>query len=249
MIKEMDRFLGNPSGGLDEYISSYMKRVPFENIDVQNEVPISLALEDIFDKIIICGRGGFCYEMNTLFRQYLNAKGYNAYNVSATVKHPDGWTREGSHMSTLVKSDDLYVADVGFGDLPLKAMPIRPVEEAVVIDDVNGRYRAVETDSGFEVQKDGGEGFETLYRGGFTPREIEDFQDNLEYNQHHPDSIFVRKLIVTQPKSDGRVSMSESSLTITKHGEKEKFEVNRHNYRKFLNDHFNLNVEVKRLEK
>jgi arylamine N-acetyltransferase len=249
MIKEMDRFLGHPSSGLDDYISSYMKRVPFENIDVQNKVPISVELEDIFDKIITRGRGGFCYEMNTLFRRYLNAKGYYAYNVSATVKHPDGWTREGSHMSTLVKSGELYVADVGFGDLPLKAMPIRPMDEAVVIEDVNGRYRAVETDGGFEVQKDRGQGFETLYRGGFTPREIEAFQDNLEYNQHHPDSIFVRKLIITQPKSDGRVSMSESSLTITQDGKKEKYDVNGRNYRKFLKEHFDLDVEIKRFEK
>ncbi|MCD2138408.1 arylamine N-acetyltransferase family protein [Salinicoccus halitifaciens] len=249
MINEMDRFLGHPSGGLDGFISSYMERVPFENIDVQNKVPISVELEDIFDKIITRGRGGFCYEMNTLFRYYLNAKGHDAYNVSATVKNPDGWTREGSHMSTLVRSDGLYVADVGFGDLPVKAMPIRPAEEAIVVDDVNGRYRAVEAYDGFEVQKDYGNGFETLYRGGFTPRKTEEFHDNLMYNQQHPDSIFVRKLLITMPKSYGRVSMSENNLTITKDGKKEKFEVDSGNYRKFLKEHFDLDVEIKRLEK
>lgn len=249
MIEEMDRFLGHPSGRLDDYISSYMKRVPFENIDVQNEVPVSVELDDLSDKIITRGRGGFCYEMNTLFRYYLNEKGYEAYNVAATVKNPDGWTREGSHMSTLVKADALYVADVGFGDLPVKAMPIRLVGQEVIIDDVNGRYRAVEVNDGFEVQKENAGVFETLYKGYFEPRRPEDFNDNMDYNQHHPDSIFTRHLIITMPKSYGRISMTESNLTITMDGEKEKFEVTRSNYQKYLNEYFGLDVKIDRLEK
>lgn len=248
MIRKIDEFLDYPNDNLDEYISSYMMRVPFENIDVQNKVPISVEIGSLFDKIVTRGRGGFCYEMNTLFRYYLIEKGFDAYNVSATVKSPTGWSPEGSHMSTLVRLDELYIADVGFGDLPTRAMPIRPAEDAIVIDDAGGRFRAIESDNGFEVQKEKENVFETLYKGRFTPRKIEAFYDNLDYNQHHPDSIFVKKLIVTMPKQYGRASMSENHLTLTKYGVKEKIEVNADNYTEILNDYFGLDIKVDRLE-
>lgn len=248
MIQEIDEFLDYPDDNLDSFISSYMNRVPFENIDVQNKVPISVEIGDLFDKIIIRGRGGFCYEMNTLFKYYLNEKGFDAYSVSATVKSPTGWSPEGSHMSTLVRADELYVADVGFGDLPTRAMPIRPAEDAVVIDVTGGRFRAIEIDDGFEVQKEKDNVFETLYKGRFTPRKTEAFYDNLDYNQHHPDSIFVKKLIITMPKEYGRASMSENHLTLTKYGVKEKIEVNAENYTGILKDYFGLDVKIDRLD-
>ncbi|WP_462419785.1 arylamine N-acetyltransferase family protein [Salinicoccus sp. Marseille-QA3877] len=248
MIQKIDEFLDYPAEDLDDFISSYMMRVPFENIDVQNKVPISVELGDVFNKIITRRRGGFCYEMNTLFRYYLNEKGFDAYNVSATVKSPTGWSPEGSHMSTLVRLDELYVADVGFGDLPTCAMPIRPAEEAVVIDDAGGRFRAIESDDGFEVQKEKGNVFETLYKGRFTPRKTEEFYENLDYNQHHPDSIFVKKLIITMPKAYGRASMSENHLTLTRSGVKEKIEINADNYTEILKDYFGLDIKIDRLD-
>src|SRR5699024_11532312 len=125
-------------------------------------------LGDLFDKIITRGRGGFCYEMNTLFRYYLNEKGFEAYNVSATVKSPTGWSPEGSHMSTLVRADELYVADVGFGDLPTRAMPIRPGEDAVVIDDAGGKFCDIATCAGVVEQKEDTYVFATFSKVGIT---------------------------------------------------------------------------------
>ena len=101
-------------------------------------------------------------------------------------------------------------------------MPIRPGGDAVVIDDADGKFRAIETDDGFEVQKEKDNVFDTLYKGRFTLRKTEEFYDNLDYNQHHPDSIFVKKLIITMPKEYGRASMSENHLTLTKHGVKRR---------------------------
>ncbi|PTL05750.1 hypothetical protein BUZ15_14835, partial [Staphylococcus gallinarum] len=36
------------------------------------------------------------------------------------------------------------------------------------------------------------------------PKSIEAFGYNIEYNQYHPDSIFVQRLLITQPQSFGR---------------------------------------------
>lgn len=249
MYEQIDDFLGNPAHQLNAYIAAYMKRVPFENIDVQNGVPISTEMDDLFNKIVERGRGGYCYEMNTFFKNYLIDKGFHAYNVAATIRTPDGWTREGTHMSTLVEMDgQLYVSDVGFGDLPLQALPIHPEDVSVVIEDVNGKYRAVDKGDYFQVEKWDEDGFKVKYRAEYTPREIGFFADNLYYNQHDPNSIFVKKLVVTLPIEEGRVTMSEQHLTRTVNGEKHVQDVTKDNYRGLLKQYFNMDIPIKRLE-
>jgi arylamine N-acetyltransferase len=49
--------------------------VPFENLDVQAGKIVSLAPDDIADKVLKKGRGGYCYEVNGLFAMALAALG------------------------------------------------------------------------------------------------------------------------------------------------------------------------------
>lgn len=70
---------------LNHYITRYMYTVPFENISVQNQQPISVNIDDLYEKIVINHRGGFCYEMNTIFQFYLEQKGFNITCASATI--------------------------------------------------------------------------------------------------------------------------------------------------------------------
>ena len=50
--------------------------VPFENLDVQAGKVVSLVPEDIADKLLHRGRGGYCYEVNGLFAMALDAFRY-----------------------------------------------------------------------------------------------------------------------------------------------------------------------------
>ena len=59
---------------LNYYIKRYMLSVPFENINVQNGMPVSVEINDLYDKLINQHRGGFCYEMNHFFGTYLEEK-------------------------------------------------------------------------------------------------------------------------------------------------------------------------------
>ena len=49
--------------------------VPFENLDVQAGKIVSLAPDDIAEKVLKKGRGGYCYEVNGLFAMALEALG------------------------------------------------------------------------------------------------------------------------------------------------------------------------------
>ncbi|HID1290834.1 TPA: arylamine N-acetyltransferase, partial [Staphylococcus aureus] len=64
----------------------------------------------------------------------------------------------------------------------------------------------------------------------------------------HPDSVFVKHLLITMPQSFGRATMSENHLTLTKDGTPEKLAITKDNYKQFLTTYFGLNVTISRLE-
>ena len=71
---DSSRYNNIDKASLDYFMERYMMTVPFENINVQNQVPISVNINDLLDKVINQHRGGFCYEMNHLFGTYLEKK-------------------------------------------------------------------------------------------------------------------------------------------------------------------------------
>lgn len=236
---------------LNHYIRRFMYTVPFENINVQNGVPISVNVDDLFNKIVHQHRGGFCYEMNTLFQNYLKEKGFHLDCVSGTVHAPDdSWSRDGSHMSTIVHLDKDYIADVGFGDLPTEAIPITRPDDVHIIHDTNGYYRAItDEDDTIHLQKQiDREHWRTSYKTQFTPRNWPYFIEHLHYNEHDPRSIFVQNLIITMPKHYGRVSMSNEHLTVTTRHDKQKERVTHDNYKKLIKKHFGIDATIKALE-
>ncbi|MCQ9291839.1 arylamine N-acetyltransferase [Staphylococcus hyicus] len=239
---------------LSYYVAQFMKKVPFENIDVQNHIRISVDVDDIYDKVVKKERGGFCYELNTLFKTYLIEKGFHAYNVSATIHTPGGGrSLPGSHMSTIVEINGMkYIADVGFGDLPLQAIPLSKADAIAVVHDRTGTFRAMiqeEDPTQFKIQKRDDEEWETKYEADITPRPLSSFEYNIEYNQTNPNSIFVKRLVVTLPTKSGRITMSQNHLTITEKDQKHKIEVTSDNYKQLLKKYFNLEVNIHRLEK
>ena len=75
-----------PSMGL---LSALQKKhlldIPFENLDIHYKTPIKLNSATIFEKVISNKRGGFCYELNSLFYELLRSIGFNVKMISARV--------------------------------------------------------------------------------------------------------------------------------------------------------------------
>nr|WP_236850535.1 arylamine N-acetyltransferase [Chryseobacterium sp. MEBOG07] len=53
------------------------KYIPFENIDSYTGTVPSLQVNDIFKKLVIDSRGGYCYEQNLLLSEVLRYLGFN----------------------------------------------------------------------------------------------------------------------------------------------------------------------------
>ena len=52
---------------LEALVENHQLHIPFENIDIQNRIPIHLDTDCFYEKIIINKSGGYCYELNGLF--------------------------------------------------------------------------------------------------------------------------------------------------------------------------------------
>lgn len=74
---------------LDGLHRAHLDAVPFENLDVQLERPVSQDIDAIFDKIVRRRRGGWCFEMKRA-----SSAGRCAKSVS-TDAHAGGVMREG----------------------------------------------------------------------------------------------------------------------------------------------------------
>src|SRR5881227_267939 len=97
----------------------------FENLTIQGGGRVSLALCDLERKFLDEGRGGYCFEHNTLFAAALREIGVDTTTLLGRVRRgpPHRWCR--THMVLRVPlGSDVWLADVGFGAMCL----LEPIE-------------------------------------------------------------------------------------------------------------------------
>ena len=102
---------------LDLLIRSYLQNVPYENFEVSyfHRAP-SLKIKDLYEKIVVNKRGGFCFEMNGFFWALLRDLGFDVYSVSVYVLEFKDELTDLEHRANIVTIDDRkYLVDVGFG--------------------------------------------------------------------------------------------------------------------------------------
>ncbi|EKO3786558.1 arylamine N-acetyltransferase [Vibrio harveyi] len=91
------------------------RRLPFENFDIALGRGISVAEQDIINKLIYRERGGYCYELNALLFNVLKTIGFDARPLLRRV-HLSGTPSGRTHQFTLVTmGEDKWIVDVGFG--------------------------------------------------------------------------------------------------------------------------------------
>lgn len=65
---------------LEWMMECHLQNVPFENLEIYEEGRVlSLDTEDLYRKIVLQGRSGYCFELNKLFYELLKAVGFQAY--------------------------------------------------------------------------------------------------------------------------------------------------------------------------
>lgn len=114
---------------LDQLIFSYQTHVVFENLNSWLlHTPVSLATGDLFRKIILQKRGGYCFEMNGLFTQFLKDLGFQAHSCMCRIIGGRDRSEPASimHRGIIVSLEGVpHYCDVGFGGpMPAGALPL-----------------------------------------------------------------------------------------------------------------------------
>jgi N-hydroxyarylamine O-acetyltransferase len=99
--------------------------ITYENLDVQLGRPVGRAIEDIYEKIVVQGRGGWCYEQNELLGWALSEMGFRvSQHAGGVMRDANGQAAVGNHLVLIVELDRPYLADCGFGDGIIEPLPL-----------------------------------------------------------------------------------------------------------------------------
>jgi len=105
---------------------AHINTLAFENLDVQLSAPPDMSLDAMLDKLVMRGRGGWCYEMNGIFGWALREIGFDVTRVAGGVMREHmGDQQMGNHLCLLVHLEQDYLADVGFGSALEQPIPLQ----------------------------------------------------------------------------------------------------------------------------
>ena len=202
--------------------SAHVRTVPFENLDVQLHRPVGLDLDSCFDKIVRQRRGGWCFELNGVMGWALQEIGFDVLRMCAGVGRESlGDGQMGNHLCLLVRIEQPYFVDVGFGGSLLQPLPL-----AVAAHD-HSPYRIDLTNIGQDYwrfsEQSHSEPFSFDFRVGAADEAR--FAEKCASLQSSPDSSFVQNLVVQRRTTDAHLSLRGRVLTTLNEAGEERIEL------------------------
>lgn len=189
--------------------------IPFENLDPLLGKPVSLAIDDLQDKMLARRRGGYCFEHNTLFRTVLEALGFSVTGLAARVvwmappDRPPG-TRTHMLLHTAIDGED-WISDVGFGGL-LQNGPLRLIE-SVEQQTPSGSMRYLHSGNDWTLEAHLAGVWQRAYVFTLDPQFEADYAVGNWYTSTHPNSLFRNHLMAERLLPHVRISLSNRKLT------------------------------------
>jgi N-hydroxyarylamine O-acetyltransferase len=221
---------------------NHVLNVPFENLDIHFNRLFDLKLDNIFKKVVDDFRGGFCYELNTLFNALLCNIGFKSRIIEARIYDELGNVGpKYDHMAIFVETDKKYLLDVGFGDLFTKPLEIK---EGVQSDCRNQfKIESLNEQNFLLSMCSDQENFYRKYTFNLSEVQTNEFYDLCLDKQTNPLSYFVKNTVCTKPTSFGRLTVFNNRLIEKRGNDKiEKLINNDDELREILKAQFNIKL-------
>jgi N-hydroxyarylamine O-acetyltransferase len=163
-------------------------------------------IEASYDKIVRRRRGGWCYELNGVMGWALSEIGFEVMRISAGVMRVRaGDAQLGNHLCLLVRLDQPYLVDVGFGGSLAEPLPLRASEREdrpyrlglSVLDQSYWRYA--------EIAHGDDDAFSFDFRAA--PADEALLARKCRFLQTDPASPFIQNLIVQRRSVDTHLSL------------------------------------------
>lgn len=193
----------------------HTRAVPFENLNPLLGRAVPLDLPSLTRKLLREGRGGYCFEQNTLLRAVLDALGFRVTGLAARVRWnvPEGVTTPRSHMLLRVDlPEGPHIVDVGFGGITLTG--VLRIESGVEQQTPHEPFRLVPVEEWLELQALVQGSFRPLYRFTLERQCAPDYELSNYFVSTHPSSHFLKNLMMARPYDLGRYALLNNVLTI-----------------------------------
>lgn len=206
---------------IDELIGAHVHAICFENLDVvaarvRGEVrAVSVSPDEVADKLLDDGRGGYCHEHAVLIRTALAELGLAVHPVLARVHLGTGRAEPGglTHQATIVELGvQRYLVDPGFGGgTPERALPltggaratVRGEHRIVPAESVLGPAERAEAAWALQSRTAADQDFRTVYAFADVPRQRSDIEVSNWYTSTRPGTRFTGAPVLARLLPDG----------------------------------------------
>jgi N-hydroxyarylamine O-acetyltransferase len=203
------------AAGLADLQRAQLSAIPFENFDAFTGKTPDLALRAVFEKTVLSGRGGYCFELNLVLGAAMGAAGFPVRRTLARVRNGASAGGPRTHLAILSQADGRrFLADAGFGG-PGPLTPLA-LDEAGEQQAANGVYRIIDDPVSGErvVERRRDEGWFALY--GFDEAHVGDM-DILAANHvcaTWAGAPFPNHLMLAGYRGTGRIGVFDRSVTM-----------------------------------
>lgn len=207
--------------GLRTVHRAFVAHVPFEDLAVQLGESEPLDPRKLVERVLHGGRGGYCFEVNTVFLTLLESLGFAVERRQAIVG-PRGARAAGeptNHLALVVRTpnDERFVAEGGFGEGPVDPLPLAA-----------GAVKAGAFT--FRLERDGDGWWLAQHEHGSAPgfhfddapASLADFQPHHERLSTSAESGFVQTLLVQRPHADRIVTVRARTFFVDGPGRRDR---------------------------
>jgi N-hydroxyarylamine O-acetyltransferase len=194
--------------------------IAFENLSSFLAREVSLQPANVFNKLVVQGRGGYCFEQNLVLALVLKQLGFEVSEHAARVvwRSPNKTLMARTHMLLKVLVDgDAYIADVGFGGLTMTApLLLEPElvqhsshEDFKISQDEESETSKQEYTISVRLKNE----WKAMYIFDLVPQYPVDFEMANYFIATHPQSLFIINLVLGRADSGCRHALQNTTYT------------------------------------
>lgn len=223
---------------------NHLKYIPYENLSILYGEPISLDGQDLYEKIIVNERGGFCFETNALYQWLLKAIGYQVTSYyTRLIGLPPEEQLKRHRMIRVDFADASYITDVGIR-IALSRKALR-LEKNKIQTDGHSDFRYLSGENqGWNMQyKRKNHDWENVFSFHQEAEYEKDFIMPAFYCEKHPESPFRQGPQMSIFTDKGQITIANKLLTISNETKIiERRELSSEKFEKYCKKYFQINL-------
>ncbi|MGG5238764.1 arylamine N-acetyltransferase family protein [Pseudomonas lurida] len=188
----------------------------FESLSTLMHVPVPIDLPSVEQKVLLEGRGGYCYELNQMFLALLQELGFDARGITGRVVMggpPEAHTARTHRLSLVTLEGVRYISDVGFGGM-VPSSPLQ-LDTDTVQATAHEPYRLTFDGQGsYTLWAQVAGAWRGLYVFDLQVQAAIDYEIGNWYISTHPDSPFVGQLKVARLAPGKRHTLNNASYAV-----------------------------------